>query len=1079
MSQAMTRPAAAVAKKKGRPASMRFADPETYVDKLRRIGCGIAEEERTMQRMRTEAREAARGDGPASAKRARVGTGGDNSFFFREAHYLAKKYGGRLFAQNAGAQLLPQRAQRRVLGHTVDLDMANAMTVILAELVDKLQLVDASTFRNEYATLQNLAANRDGLISSELHEGAAIGKQVLLVTLQGGAAPDHLQTTALVKQVTRVARWLRWLACSVLEEVYEQRAVAGKAWPESSCLSILWQIVESYLVQRWIEWIPEMGAPRHLSLHFDGLRVDRSFCESISGSVPSFIERSQNEIFSRTTFKVKLVEKQHLSLLDHVRSGATPTDDRLSVDPSLMREGNCILLALFHLRDAIPAAAAVAWSASSLAADAARDIRCRTYREVFEIGHVPFRATFGYHSHAGATAVLHCEADGRPHALPVRVSADGAETVVYDGDVARRFPSGRFVDMIHRSVDRKLIVTFHVGQALARLRSSPGDAVLPPAALSDLADLAAGASSELSSGETRARAEMLECLRLEVREYTETLSCRLLHACRQRLRAKGPSSGHRCALCPEGIYSSWQQLLDHVRTDHVWGNYFSPCGRKFLNLVYAVFDSDRFAERRPQQLLRRAARMLRDMLATDSTRLRRRLDRSIVLLLTGKGPRYVQRADVSLREDVLRVGQFYIDRHFAAIVLQQALLQNGRVRPLIDAVTFELLQRGCATTGLLPRRLTAWLSITEAVADNELIKQMRDAKLALCLAGGDYRHLTMDATFRLLRRVRGQAAFNQPATARSMAVIPEAEAKRRLLTVMGVASTPLGVYAVRDEAADSLADVLVREWSMEQRAAVLSITVDNPFARLVERLSEIMPNLRLVCLDPPHLSFKYEQHHGDRRTAGSRVLRKMMGKFWQYDPYVSPSHWGPIFRGTSMDMPLSSTEQFYADQILRGDMNPVHAERIVEDMQCHRPWMSVCDFIQSMAAFVVVHRNELQSHAPVARMTRERGTRRPSLRRTLHYASTPPAVHFLFNNLRLLSMIDVKEQALIATGTTANEALRHFRDPGSEIDPRIAETTADTRSPHHGRCWGEDEASRGEEGVTVSVVRLTLSLRRE
>ena len=170
-----------------------------------------------MQRMRTEAREAARGDGPASAKRARVGTGGDNSFFFREAHYLAKKYGGRLFAQNAGAQLLPQRAQRRVLWHTVDLDMANAMTVILAELVDKLQLLDAATFRNEYATLQDLAANRDALISSELHEGAAIGKQVLLVTLQGGAAPDHLKTNALVKQVTRVARWLRWLACSVLE----------------------------------------------------------------------------------------------------------------------------------------------------------------------------------------------------------------------------------------------------------------------------------------------------------------------------------------------------------------------------------------------------------------------------------------------------------------------------------------------------------------------------------------------------------------------------------------------------------------------------------------------------------------------------------------------------------------------------------------------------------------------------------------------------------------------------------------------------------------------------------------------
>lgn len=421
---------------------------------------------------------------------------------------------------------------------------------------------------------------------------------------------------------------------------------------------------------------------------------------------------------------------------------------------------------------------------------------------------------------------------------------------------------------------------------------------------------------------------MLECLRSEVAQYKETLSCRVLRECRYRHRVKGTVPSLMCVLCPEGAYSSCTLLLDHVREDHVPDKYFSACGRKILNMVYAIFDNDRFAERRPENLLRRAARLLRDMLTTPSNQLRRSLDRQLVLLLTGKGPCYIERVVVVSREDVLRVGHFYMDRAFADMILQQALLQHGRVRPLIDAVMFQLLQRQCLTTGLLPRRLTAWLRILEAVADSPPVVHVRNNQLAQCLAEGDYRHLTMDATFRLLRRVRGQARFNQGARSRSTAVVPDAEAKHRLLTILGVASTPLGVYAVRNEATASIVEVLVREWTMEQRAAVLSVTVDNPSKSLVDGLRGCMPNLRVVCLDPPHLAFKYEQHHADRRTPGSRVLRIMLAKFWRYDPYLSSSHWGPVFDGNTTGLELSVTEQHYADQLLKGDsMSRVVAER--------------------------------------------------------------------------------------------------------------------------------------------------------
>ena len=57
---------------------------------------------------------------------------------------------------------------------------------------------------------------------------------------------------------------------------------------------------------------------RHLSLHFDGIRVDADRI-SADGSVEEFCSKSENAIYMNTNFDVTIVQKHHMTFIEHIR----------------------------------------------------------------------------------------------------------------------------------------------------------------------------------------------------------------------------------------------------------------------------------------------------------------------------------------------------------------------------------------------------------------------------------------------------------------------------------------------------------------------------------------------------------------------------------------------------------------------------------------------------------------------------------------------------------------------------------------------------------------------------------------
>ena len=85
------------------------------------------------------------------------------------------------------------------------------------------------------------------------------------------------------------------------------RAMKAKKRPESSALFYLYALAENNILEAWEQNVSENFKPKHLSLHFDGLRID---CRSVSQtSIDEVCKSCELAIKKRTCFQVKIVEK--------------------------------------------------------------------------------------------------------------------------------------------------------------------------------------------------------------------------------------------------------------------------------------------------------------------------------------------------------------------------------------------------------------------------------------------------------------------------------------------------------------------------------------------------------------------------------------------------------------------------------------------------------------------------------------------------------------------------------------------------------------------------------------------------
>lgn len=126
-----------------------------------------------------------------------------------------------------------------------------------------------------------------------------------------------------------------------------------------------------------------LGKPRHLSLHFDGVRVGSYFVLSIAPTIHRFCKMSEEAIFDRSGYNVIIQHKQHQYLMNAMACECHPEDAGAVTTATLLELGNCILLALARLDDRIAANIHRAFEAGSELQDEIADHGARSYRSCF------------------------------------------------------------------------------------------------------------------------------------------------------------------------------------------------------------------------------------------------------------------------------------------------------------------------------------------------------------------------------------------------------------------------------------------------------------------------------------------------------------------------------------------------------------------------------------------------------------------------------------------------------------------------------------------------------------------------
>ena len=280
------------------------------------------------------------------------------------------------------------------------------------------------------------------------------GKKLLHILICGGSVPSALKGNAGAKSVARLARWLRWLACSLLSELFGGIRVLkteqGKD-PAASCFATWWQTIEAHILDHCVAAALRMK-PQHLSLHFDGFRITKP---SGGASSESILRDMEKVVREETGYFVEFAEKVHLTFVDQIlRCPLTAVDALTDAEHTLLlRRGNGILMALACvLQDGSGVAPLCAQAAASAT---------RAYRTVAAMCRVRLEPKLDWGPSPGRWLV-HSEHDGMPRCTGVVVHPDAETCTVYEGGKSVSLPTSTLDDMAGRALDKKTIVLFEV-----------------------------------------------------------------------------------------------------------------------------------------------------------------------------------------------------------------------------------------------------------------------------------------------------------------------------------------------------------------------------------------------------------------------------------------------------------------------------------------------------------------------------------------------------------------------------------------------------------------------------------------
>ena len=108
---------------------------------------------------------------------------------------------------------------------------------------------------------------------------------------------------------------------------------------------------------------------------------------------------------------------------------------------------------------------------------------------------------------------------------------------------------------------------------------------------------------------------------------------------------------------------------------------------------------------------------------------------------------------------------------------------------------------------------------------------------------------------------------------------------------------------------------LQQNFIAEQLHSVRYVGTDSPSEKLFTQLRNICPNLRALMLDPIHLAIVYEYGFWNKKSSGSKQLRRILHKCIAVDSRLDKNYWQSPYDG-KMARPLGDEENKYRDMIL-------------------------------------------------------------------------------------------------------------------------------------------------------------------
>eukprot|EP00438_Fugacium_kawagutii_P027022 Skav232520 [mRNA] locus=scaffold1096:926666:934699:- [translate_table: standard] len=916
----------------------------------------------------------------------------------------------RRYAAGIGVQKCPRRIQAKLCSHTVDLDIENCCGNLVLQLVAKLQPKPGMP-EDAANALRRWTQGRKDVCLQDLRLSEAEGKQIVTSVLSGGAPPQSHKDEPFLLSMQKASIYLRWLACSLLKDDYaELEKSSDKPFPGATAFFYMWAAIEDYVLEHWCA-ILIAKKPSHLSLHFDGVRVNRS----IASDVDTLIAECEK--------KIQIREKRHQHFLECLAN--FQAEEIQNVPLELLQVPNCIPCALWHCTPASdredclrkltqPGTAEHAYAAER---------QCRTYQQCANLLDVSIFASPGFACDEVGKYLLHSENNGSPHCVAVEIVDEGGDVWAHasDGCNLYKVPLSTMRDLAHGAIDFSTMATFRVqrpdGAAEDEADGNSNKCLL---------DLQAGAyqcADDMieSSEENLASAEaafvvdddglvfqdtLRDSLEEEVNSYMAEIQAGNIRKMSQRFI---------CALCPFRSFQRLDQLREHVRKHHVAKHQFVCSGTKQMKVILALHDADCVKRLCGEDFLFRSALLLRKQVQPPLNNAQTNIDKAIRLLFGKEGPVYVNEAIIGHSLSARRVLNIYYSKEFAEILYREIVLHHSNVKSIWPRLHLRALEAGNPLGNLYPLHTRHWWPIVEDVFMSAEVQGLRRNMFAALEQNNEFMSLSMDATLKVCMAVQGQANYRAPASKRNAACFDDAHSLRRVLTIRGSTGAVLAIHAVPDESAPTVACALESLFSTDSLAQVRFLATDSPSPKLFRSLKETCPNLECLSLDPVHLAIVYEYAQWGKRSPGSRILRKVLNKFNQIDGTLDESWmpWGHFFKGENP--PNLTREEIRArEAILHGNMSKPRATRILDQLAGDTPLYSLMTFIEALAAICVCFPDEV---------SRKVTGSNKEVRKILWAATAPERAQWLLNNLRARHALPSWQRHLVPSGTASNEAL--------------------------------------------------------